>query len=343
MNIHAIVLAAGKGTRMKSRLYKVMHPVCGKPMIAHVVDMLDELPLDKRVVVIGHGSDAVRNLLGERVRYAYQHEQLGTAHAVLMSREMLQHEDGVTIVLNGDTPLVRSETLKQLLLHHTHKQAAATILTAIVENPAGYGRVIRDERGDVIRIVEEKDATLGQKKISEISTGIFCFDNRKLFAYLAQVKNENAQAEYYLPDVISILHAEGCTISAYVGDDPDEGRGANDRAQLAQLEALLRRRINQRHMQNGVSLIDPAATYIDADVEIGQDSVIYPGTFLRGKTKIEEGCSIGPHVQLVDCQVLSGTSLSFLHAKDRLIQADEAVGQIGEHIHPRLREIVTAR
>jgi bifunctional UDP-N-acetylglucosamine pyrophosphorylase/glucosamine-1-phosphate N-acetyltransferase len=343
MNMHAVVLAAGKGTRMKSRLYKVMHPVCGKPMIEHVVDMLDDLPLQNRVVVIGHGAEAVKSHLGERVQYVYQKEQLGTAHAVLMSRDILQQEDGVTIVLNGDTPLVRSETLQQLVLHHRRKQAAATVLTAIVENPAGYGRIIRDESGDVIRIVEEKDATLGQKKICEISTGMFCFDNRKLFAALALVKNENAQGEYYLPDVISILNEQGCTVAAYAADDPHEGRGANDRIQLAQLEELMRRRINEKHMRNGVTLVDPAATYIEADAQIGRDSVIYPGTFLRGRTKIGEGCSIGPHVQLVDCQVQDGTSLSFFNASGRIIRTGASFGQPEEKPLQILRESAAAK
>lgn len=343
MKIHAVVLAAGKGTRMNSRLYKVMHHVCGKPMIEHVVDTLEKLDLHNLIVVVGHGADAIRERLGTRVQYAYQQEQLGTAHAVLMCRELLQDEDGITIVLNGDTPLVRSETLQQLVSHHQRKQAAATVLTAIVENPTGYGRIIRDESGDVKRIVEEKDATLGQKKVCEISTGMFCFDNGKLFSCLAQVKNDNAQAEYYLPDVISILNEQGCTVSAYVADDPNEGRGANDRVQLAQLEALLRRRINEQHMRSGVTLIDPEATYIEADVTIGQDTVIYPGTFLRGKTRIGEGCSIGPHVQLADCQVDNGVSLAFTNAAGSFIRKEASLSKFDEEHEPLLRKPVTVK
>lgn len=303
MNIHAIVLAAGKGTRMNSSLYKVMHPVCGKPMIEHVTQLLADLSLHNLVVVIGHGAEAVKEQLGDRVQYAYQHEQLGTAHAVWMGHEVLADQEGITIVINGDTPLIKPRTLRNLLDHHQSKQAAATVLTSIMDDPTGYGRIIRDENGDVRRIVEEKDATLGQKKVREISTGIFCFDNQKLFQTLPQVTNHNAQGEYYLPDVLSLLQEQGSLISAYATDDPTEGTGVNDRVQLAKLELLMRKRINEYHMRNGVTMKDPATTYIDADVVIGRDTVIYPGTLLCGQTKIGEGCQVGPHVQLIDTKV----------------------------------------
>lgn len=326
MSVHAVVLAAGKGTRMKSNLYKVMHPVCGKPMIEHVVDLLGEMSLSHLVVVIGHGADAVKEHLGTRVEYAFQPEQLGTAHAVSMSSPILQDKEGVTIVLNGDTPLVRKETLQKLVLHHLSKQAAATVLTSIVDDPTGYGRIIRDENGDVRKIVEEKDATLGQKKVCEISTGIFCFDNQKLFQSLPQIKNDNAQQEYYLPDVIAILQEQACTVSACICEDPDEGTGVNDRIQLARTEKLLRKRINEGHMRNGVTIIDPATTYIEADVQIGQDSVIYPGSFLCGNTRIAEGCRIGPHAHLTDCQVDQDVNLSFSTVAGSVIHAQASVG-----------------
>ncbi len=303
MKTNAIVLAAGRGTRMKSKLYKVMHPVCGKPMIEHIVDLLEKLSLQEVVVVVGHGAEAVREQLGERVQYAYQAEQLGTAHAVMMSRTLLGDQDGVTLVLNGDTPLVTEATLQKLLDHHQSKQASATVLTTFLPDPTGYGRIIRDENGDVRRIVEEKDATLGQKNVREISTGIFCFDNRKLFAALQHVENDNAQGEYYLPDVLHILKDQDCLVSACVTDDADEGMGVNDRVQLAYVEQVLRKRINERHMRNGVTIMDPAATYIDADVVIERDTVIYPGSLLRGRTRIGEACQIGPHAHLLDCQV----------------------------------------
>lgn len=326
MKTNAIVLAAGKGTRMNSRLYKVMHPVCGKPMIQHIVDLLCTLSLDTIAVVIGHGADAVKEQLGESVDYAFQPEQLGTAHAVRMCRELLQDQDGMTIVINGDTPLVKKETLQNLLAHHQRKQAAATVLTTIFADPTGYGRIIRDQHGDVNRIVEEKDATLGQKKVCEISTGIFCFDNRKLFESLKHVHNDNAQGEYYLPDVLQILKEQGCRITAYMTSDPEEGTGVNDRVQLAYMEQLLRRRINERHMRNGVTIIDPASTYIDADVVIERDTVIYPGTLLRGTTRIGEACEIGPHTEVTNSQVDRLAKITFSTVAWSIIHTEATVG-----------------
>lgn len=326
MKMNAIVLAAGKGTRMKSKLYKVMHPICGKPMIQHIVDLLQKLSLEKIVVVVGHGADAVKDQLGDGVRFAFQEEQLGTAHAVSMSREHLQDQDGMTIVINGDTPLVREETLKNLLAYHQNKKAAATVLTTLLADPTGYGRIIRDQNGDVNRIVEEKDATLGQKKICEISTGIFCFDNRKLFASIDQVRNDNAQGEYYLPDVLQILKEQDCRISAFLTADAEEGAGVNDRVQLSQMEGILRKRINEQHMKNGVTIIDPAATYIDADVVIDRDTVIYPGTFLRGKTRIGEACEIGPHVEVTDCQVETQVKITNSTIIESIVHANATVG-----------------
>ena len=328
MNIHAVVLAAGKGTRMNSALYKVMHPLCGKPMIEHVVGALEPLSLHTLVVVVGHGAEAVKKQLGSSVQYAQQKEQLGTAHAVWMSKDILAEQNGVTIVLTGDTPLVQSETLRRLLDYHQSKQAAATVLTSIVEDPTGYGRIIRDENGDVRKIVEEKDATLGQKKVNEISTGIFCFDNRKLFATLPNVSNQNAQGEYYLPDVLALLQEQGELVAAHVTEDPEEGSGVNDRVQLAHLERLMRKRINERHMKSGVTMIDPAATYIDSAVTIGRDTVLYPGTFLLGTTQIGEGCQVGPHAHVKDMVVEDYTRVPPFSSFDGSAYTDRAAVEV---------------
>ncbi len=329
MNIHAVVLAAGKGTRMNSSLYKVMHPLCGKPMIEHVVDALVPLALRNLVVIVGHGAEAVKEQLGNRVQYALQKEQLGTAHALWMSSGILGEQEGVTIVLNGDTPLVQSETLQELLDCHQAKQAAATVLTAVVDNPTGYGRIIRDENGAVRKIVEEKDATLGQKKVNEISTGIFCFDNRKLFATLPHVSNENAQGEYYLPDVLALLQEQGELVAASVAADAEEGAGVNDRVQLAYMEQLMRKRINERHMRRGVTMVDPNATYIDSTVTIGRDTVLYPGTVLLGQTRIGEGCQIGPHAQVKDMNIEDYTRVPPFSAFDGNRHTDRALAYAG--------------
>ncbi|MGG4445232.1 bifunctional UDP-N-acetylglucosamine diphosphorylase/glucosamine-1-phosphate N-acetyltransferase GlmU [Brevibacillus porteri] len=329
MNIHAVVLAAGKGTRMKSSLYKVMHPVCGKPMIKHVVETLEALSLRHLVVVVGHGAEMVKEELKNRVQYTYQPEQLGTAHAVWMSHEILGAQDGVTIVMNGDTPLVQEQTLRSLLEYHQLKQAAATVLTSIVDEPTGYGRIIRDENGDVRKIIEEKDATLGQKKVNEISTGIFCFDNQKLFSMLPMVSNENAQGEFYLPDVLGLLQEQGHLVAAFATDDPEEGNGVNDRVQLADLEQLMRKRINDFHMRNGVTMIDPSSTYIDSDVMIGRDTVLYPGTCLFGDTQIGEGCQIGPHALVKNKSIEDYTRIQPFSAVDGSTFGERAFAGVG--------------
>lgn len=241
-NQYAIVLAAGKGTRMKSQLPKVLHPVCGKPMLKHILDKLIRLSVDEIVVVIGHRAEMVRNQIGNAFRYALQEQQLGTAHAVMICREQLADKTGTTLVLNGDTPLVKEDTIKKLREHHRETRAAATVLTMVLDDPTGYGRVIRDVTEFVERIVEHKDAAPEEKAIREVSTGIFCFDNQLLFAGLDHVKNDNAQGEYYLPDLIQILKAQKQRISAYRTNDPQEGMGINDPVQLAAVESILRKK-----------------------------------------------------------------------------------------------------
>ncbi|TRY24660.1 bifunctional UDP-N-acetylglucosamine diphosphorylase/glucosamine-1-phosphate N-acetyltransferase GlmU [Brevibacillus sp. LEMMJ03] len=324
--IHAVVLAAGQGTRMKSKLYKVLHPVCGKPMVQHVVDTLASMRVEDVIVVVGHGADAVRSTLGERVTYALQKEQLGTAHAVQQAVPFLQAKEGTTFILYGDVPLLSEETLTALLRYHEEQQAAATVLTAVVPDPTGYGRIVRSETGEVLRIVEHKDATPSERAIREINTGIYCFDNQKLLKALAQVKNDNAQGEYYVTDCIGILRQAGEKVAAFEAVDPDETMGVNDRAQLAEAEAYMRRRIAVRHMKNGVTIVDPASTYIEADVVIGADTVIQPGTFLRAGTTIGADCVIGPQADLTNVQVADHVTISYSVMVDARVEADSTVG-----------------
>lgn len=207
-NRYAVVLAAGKGTRMKSKLYKVLHPVCGKPMVEHVVDQLDELQLNQLITVVGHGAEKVKEQLGSRSEYALQEEQLGTGHAVQMAEPFIGNNEGTTVVVCGDTPLLTAETLKQLMQHHEKEQSAVTVLTTELENPSGYGRIVRNESNEVAKIVEDKDATDEEKQLTEINTGTYCFDNKMLFEALKNVSNSNAQGEYYLPDVLEIAKDE---------------------------------------------------------------------------------------------------------------------------------------
>lgn len=322
----AVVLAAGQGTRMKSKLYKVLHPVCGKPMVQHIVDRLKALEINEIVVVVGHGAGQVKKQLGESVQYAFQEKQLGTAHAVMMSTDLLKGKQGITVVVTGDTPLIKEETLKRLMEQHIQSGASATILTTVLDDPTGYGRIIRQQDGSVQRIVEHKDASEVERRVQEINTGIFCFDNQKLFTALGQVNNNNVQGEYYLPDVIEILKGQDEVISAYLTADAEDGMGVNDRVQLSQAEQILRKRINEQHMRGGVTIIDPNSTYIEADVVIGADTVLQPGTFLRGKTVIGEDCVIGPQADLKDITVENGVTIQYSVISQSQIRKEATIG-----------------
>ncbi|MBC1667773.1 bifunctional UDP-N-acetylglucosamine diphosphorylase/glucosamine-1-phosphate N-acetyltransferase GlmU [Listeria welshimeri] len=289
---YAVVLAAGQGTRMKSKLYKVLHPVCGKPMVEHVVDQISTLDVDKVVTIVGHGAEKVQEHLAGKSEFVKQEEQLGTAHAVLQAKPELAGKDGVTLVVCGDTPLIEASTMEALLKYHHEKRAKATILTTVIEDPTGYGRIIRDDLGIVEKIVEHKDATEKEQRISEINTGTYCFDNKALFEALENVSNDNVQGEYYLPDVIKILKDLDEVVAAYRMESFEESLGVNDRIALAEASKLMQRRINDNHMRNGVTLVNPENTYIDIDVKIGQDTVIEPGVMLRGNTVLGDDCVI---------------------------------------------------
>ena len=339
--IFAVILAAGQGTRMKSKLYKVLHPVCGKPMVQHVVDHIQTLDVNRIVTVVGHGAETVQEQLGNKSEYVLQAEQLGTAHAVQQAEAILSSEEGTTLVVCGDTPLIRPETMQALFEHHQAKHAKATILTAIAENPTGYGRILRGENGQVEQIVEQKDATAKQQLVNEINTGTYCFDNKALFETLKLVKNDNAQGEYYLPDVIELLQKQGEIVEAYVTEDFEETLGVNDRIALSQAEALMRARINERHMRNGVTIINPNATYISADAVIGRDTVIQPGSMIEGLTVIGEDCLIGPNTQIIDSRIGDRTSIHSSVVRESVIADDTAIGpfanirplsDIGSHV-----------
>lgn len=305
----AVVLAAGKGKRMKSKLYKVLHPVCGKPMVAHVLDTVKQINCERSVVVVGHGAETVKTYLGDRAEYALQSEQLGTGHAVQQAQSLIGSEEGITIVICGDTPLVTPETLENLIQHHQTEGAAVTILTASMEDPTGYGRIIRGTDGSVTKIVEQKDGTAEELMAKEINTGTYCFDNQLLFSALSNVNNSNAQGEYYLTDCITILREQGKRVAAYETADIAESIGVNDRVALSEAEQFMRERLAKKHMLNGVTIIDKASTYIGADVQIGSDTVLYPGTMLKGNTVIGEDCVIGPHTEIEDSTVGNGTTI----------------------------------
>lgn len=332
-NVFAVILAAGQGTRMKSKLYKVLHPVCGKPMVQHVVDHIQTLDVNRIVTVVGHGAEKVQQQLGDKSEYVLQAEQLGTAHAVQQAEAILGNEEGTTLVVCGDTPLIRPETMQALFEHHQATNAKATILTAIAENPTGYGRILRGNNGQVEQIVEQKDASAEQQLVREINTGTYCFDNKLLFETLKLVKNDNAQGEYYLPDVIEILQKQGDIVEAYVTDNFEETLGVNDRVALSQAETLMRTRINEKHMRNGVTIIHPETTHISADAVIGRDTVIQPGSMIEGTTVIGEDCIIGPNIQIIDSRVGDRTTIHSSVVRESAIAEDTAIGPFA-HIRP---------
>lgn len=332
-NTYAIVLAAGQGTRMKSDLYKVLHPVCGKPMVAHVINNIAKLGAERIVTIVGHGAEKVEETLGEQSEYALQNEQLGTAHAVQQAERLLGDVEGTTIVVCGDTPLIRSETMSALVAHHNESGAKATILTAIADDPAGYGRIIRDEEGQVLRNVEHKDATKDEQQVAEINTGTYCFDNKALFETLKKVKNDNAQGEYYLPDVIGILQAEDALVTAYVTEDFSETLGINDRVVLSVAERVMRQRLAEMHMRNGVTIVNPENTYISADAVIGRDTILQPGTMIEGVTVIGDACTIGPNSQIVNSTIGDRTTIHSSVVLESKIGSDTTVGPFA-HIRP---------
>ncbi len=295
----ALILAAGEGKRMKSRKSKVTHEICGKPMIKWVYDAAAGAGIKDFAAVVGSQSQQIREILGNDIKFVVQEKQLGTAHAVMQARDILNSMKGYVIVLYGDTPLVTSETIKATLDYHIENNFSATIITAEFDEPFGYGRIVRDADGNVCKIVEERDATLQEKAIKEINSGMICFNTDDLLMCLERIDNHNDQGEYYLTDSIEILIREGKSVGALKVKDGSEILGVNDRLQLYQASEAIRKRINENLMKSGVTLIDPASTYINADVEIGIDTVIYPGVILEAGTKIGEDCIIGPNSRIV--------------------------------------------
>jgi bifunctional UDP-N-acetylglucosamine pyrophosphorylase / glucosamine-1-phosphate N-acetyltransferase len=337
----AIVLAAGLGTRMKSKRHKVLHEVCGKPMILHILDELEKLRLDQVIVVVGQQREAVAAAVAGRAEIAVQEQQLGTGHAVQAALPYLNRDNETTVVLYGDAPLITAETLDRLLSRRDSSGASAVVLTANVRNPHGLGRVLLGPGQTVERIVEEKDATPEERAITLINTGIYAFDTRDLAESLNALTPDNAQGEYYLTDTLSILRERGKSVLAVQADDEDEIASVNDRAQLANVERILRARICNRWAREGVTIIDPEHTYIGLDVKIGRDTVLLPGTILEGQTVIGEDCVIGPYSRLVNARIRDRVSVEQSVILDSEVKSDTSVGPfayirpgsvVGEHV-----------
>ncbi len=333
----AVILAAGKGTRMKSALPKVLHKVGGKAMVEKVVETAKELPTERQIVIIGFGGEAVEEYLQDQAQFVLQKEQNGTGHAVQQAAPLLAEYEGTILVLCGDTPLIRKETLQALLKAHETNCAVATILTAKMPDPTGYGRIIRNDEGQVLRIVEQKDGTEEELAVDEVNAGIYAFQSKHLWPALSKISTDNAQGELYLTDVISILVNEGEIVSAYMTEDQSETLGVNSREQLAEAEYILRVRKNKELMRDGVTIIDPATTYVEEAVVVGRDTVLHPGTILEGTTRIGEGCEIGPYTRLTNVCVGDGTSVHLSYAHDCEIR-DNA--DVGPYVHIRPNSVI---
>ena len=302
MDKYSVILAAGKGSRMKSRDInhsKVSFPILGKPLVRYVLDALEPLNTTQNVVVVGFGGNVTTEIVKDKADTVWQKELLGTGHALMQAAPLLEGKKGCTIVLCGDTPLLTSETLDNLFLKHEQNKSDLTILTAILENPKGYGRIIRDPKTrSVLAIREDRDCTYDELEVSEINSGVYVFDNELLFKYLKNIKNNNAQKEYYLTDLVSLFVNDGLRVDGVVIQDAQEIFGINDRVQLASAAKIIKKRVNKQLMLSGVSIEDPETTYISPDVVIGRDTVILPNTTILGKSIIGEGNFIG------DCSYL---------------------------------------
>ena len=336
-NVEVIILAAGLGTRMKSATIKILHHAAGRPIIDYVLDLASEVCETAPVMVVGHQREAVQKEVGERARYAVQEQQLGTGHAVMQAMSVLGRE-GISgkrvLILSGDVPLTRAGTLRRLIEEHERSSNALTLLTMKLDDPAMYGRVVRDGSGAVTRIVEAKDATDAEKTIAEVNAGIYVFDGERLFENLSSLSTNNAQGEYYLTDLLGMLREAGHRVGAVIVDDPIEAAGVNSRADLATVEGEIQRRVVAKLMRDGVTFRNPGTVVIDSTVAIGADSVVYPFVTLEGTTKIGEGCVIEPGVHLVNVTVGDDVHLKTgTVAEDALIEDEASIGPYA-HLRP---------
>jgi bifunctional UDP-N-acetylglucosamine pyrophosphorylase/glucosamine-1-phosphate N-acetyltransferase len=327
MALAAVVLAAGKGTRMKSRHPKVLHRLGGRPIVQYVVEAVREAGAQRVIVVTGYGHEAVAAVVGELGAEAVlQEQQLGTAHALLQAERVLAGFRGDVLVVCGDTPLLRGETLSRLVAQHRASGAAVTVLTAILENPRGYGRVVRDAAGRILRIVEQADGSPEELAIREINTGVFCFAADGLFAALREIPSSSQQGEYYLTDILSVYLQNGRSVSSVPVEDPVEAYGINDRRQLAAAEKLIRRAILDYWMNAGVTVIDPDSTYVDREARIGPDTVIHPLTIIEGDSVIGAECVLGPGARLIRARLGDRVSVQYAVVVESRIGERSTVG-----------------
>lgn len=333
MKLKTLILAAGKGTRMKSELPKVIHEVNGIPMISKIIKVLEVLKPEENILILGHKKEEVLKVVGEDADYVVQTEQLGTGHAVLQAKDKLKDYDEDVMVLCGDTPLLREETLEELYKFHRDTDSVTTILTSIYDNPFGYGRIVK-ENGLVKAIVEEKEADAEIKKIKEVNAGVYCFKGRELFDALSKITNNNEKGEYYLTDVIGIQVGEGKKVQSFVLNDNIEILGVNSKVELAQASKVLRDRKNIDLMEKGAILIDPSAVYAEEDVVVGRDTVIYPGAILQGKTVIGENCQILGTTRIIDSTLGNDIKVESSVIEESILEDGVTMGPFA-HLRPK--------
>lgn len=337
--IAVIILAAGKGTRMKSEKAKVLHEVGGKPMLSYVLDRAGEIGSKKTVVVIGHQADKVREaFLDKDIFFVEQKEQLGTGHAVMQAEKALSRFKGDILILSGDVPLITSAILRGLMDAHKKREAILTVLTAEPEDPYGYGRIIKDSKGKINKIVEEKDATAKERKVKEVNTGIYCVDSAFLLKALKKIEPKNVQKEYYLTDIVGIAVKEKKAVAANKASDFKEVMGINSRIELAEAECIIRIKTLENLMTNGVTIIAPSSTYISPSVNIGTDSIVYPGAMISGNTVIGKGCSIGPGAIISNTKIGNGVKVKAYCVMEESEIKDEAI--IGPLAHLRPQTVI---
>src|SRR4029079_9958255 len=334
---HVVILAAGKGTRMKSADPKVLHKAAGSRLIEHVLRAAESLQPSTIVAVVGHLAGGVERALGKRLglRFALQEPQLGTGHALLQAEPHLAGKSGTVVLLSGDVPLLRASTLQALVEKHRARGAAATVLTARVDRPDGYGRIVRSRNGAIAAIVEHKDATAAERRIDEINSGIYAFAVEPLFGALRSIGSANAQREYYLPDLVRIYRERGLRVETVLLEDPREILGVNSRRELADVAAILKTTKNDELMAAGVSIVDPASTWIGPDVSVGRDTVIQRSVYLAGQTRIGEGCEINASVRIVDSTIDDGAVINnFCVIRESHVGARAQIGPFA-HIRPQ--------